>query len=80
MLLFGSHRSDHCILERLGQRWTRFEDREELQIADSDDEIDEDIFDPYSNSVNPLWQLELAPGPSPMKIIVQFLGMGTPLD
>ena len=70
MLLFGSHRTVPCILE----------DRGELRTADSDDETDDGIFDPYLSSVNPLWKLQLAPEPSPMKILVQFLGMGTPLD
>ena len=70
MLTYGSGHNDPCILE----------DRGELRTADSDDETDDGIFDPYLNSVNPLWKLQLAPEPSPMEILVQFLGMGTPLD
>ena len=68
MLLFGSHRTVPCILEDGGER-----------TADTDDETDEGIFDPYLNWVNPLWKLQLSPEPKPIGILVQFLGMGTPL-
>ena len=70
MLTCGAFRNLPCILE----------DRGELRTADSDDETDEGIFDPYLNWVSPLWKLQLAPEPTPMRILVQFLGMGTPLD
>ena len=70
MLVFGAYREEPCIREDDG----------ELRTADSDDETDEGILDPYLNWVNPLWKLQLTPEPRPMEILVHFLGMGTPLD
>ena len=69
MLTSGPSRKEPCIRDIDG----------EIRSADSDDEI-EGMLDPYLNWVNPLWKLQLAPEPSPMEILVQFLGMGTPLD
>ena len=70
MLVFGAYREAAKIRQGGG----------EIRDADSEDETDEGIWNPYLNWVNPLWKLQLAPEPSPMKILVQFLGMGTPLD
>ena len=69
MLTSGPSRKEPCIRDIDG----------EIRSADSDDEI-EGLLDPYLNWINPLWKLQLAPEPSPMEILVQFLGMGTPLD